>query len=62
MTRAMIRLAVRTNIVLLGLVGVVYVVWAERPRGTVFGSVLLVLAAIAWRASRRLGAEPTRGR
>jgi protein-S-isoprenylcysteine O-methyltransferase Ste14 len=48
MTQAMIRLVVRTNVVLLGLFGLGYVAWAERPRGTIFGGGLVLLAIGIW--------------
>ncbi len=56
MTRAMVRLVVRTNIVLLAVVGLAYVVWGDEASGKVLGVVLCALAAVAWRTSRRLGA------
>jgi hypothetical protein len=55
MTRAMLRLIVRTNVVLLALAGLAYVVWAERPGGTLFGVVLFGVAILAWQGSARLG-------
>jgi hypothetical protein len=51
----MLRLIVRTNVVLLALAGLAYVVWAERPGGTLFGVVLFGVAILAWQASARLG-------
>ena len=55
MTRAMLRLLVRTNVVLLALAGLAYIVWAERPDGTLFGVVLLGVAILAWQATARIG-------
>ena len=55
MTRAMLRLVIRTNVVLLGLAGLAYIVWAERPGGTVFGLGLCVLAVVAWQATAHVG-------
>ena len=55
MTGAMLRLVVRTNIVLLALAGLAYIIWAERPGGTAFGLVLCGVAIVAWQATARVG-------
>jgi hypothetical protein len=54
MTAAVVRAVGATNALLLALIGVVYLVWAERPAGVIVAAGLWAMAATALLLVRRL--------